>query len=133
MGKAVGVVVEAVDILPDMKQIQANIDLLEQITQYLPEFATYDSMKDLHDKTQTDQYQRIVGPALRALHTFLIEVDPGQLWGGLYKTPTPDGNILWAAPHFFTQHLHGGLDPCMYISITDDGSEFVIPFGEHAT
>ena len=55
MGKAVGVVVEAVDILPDMKQIQANIDLLEQITQYLPEFATYDSMKELHDKTQTDR------------------------------------------------------------------------------
>src|SRR6266487_1297859 len=82
MGKAVGVVVEAVDILPDIKQIQANIDLLEQITQDLPELASYDSMKDINELTQTDQYQRTVGPALRALHNFLNEVDPSQLWGG---------------------------------------------------
>jgi len=52
-------------------------------------------MKDVNEQTQTDQYQRTVGPALRALRTFLIEADPGQIWGGLYKTPTPDGNIQW--------------------------------------
>jgi hypothetical protein len=92
MGKAVGVVLDAVEILPDIKQIQANIDLLEQITQDLPELATYDS---LNEQTQTDQYQRTIGPALRALHTFLNEADSGQIWGGLYKTATPDGNILW--------------------------------------
>src|SRR6266702_1230030 len=95
MGKAVGVVVEAVEILPDIKQIQANIDLLEQITQDLPDLASYDSMKDIHEPTLTDQYQRTVGPALRALHNFLNEVDPSQLWGGLDKIVTPDGNILW--------------------------------------
>jgi internalin A len=95
MGKAVGVVVEAVDILPDIKQIQAHIDLLEHITQNLPELASYDSMIDVNQQTQTDQNQGVIGPALRALHTFLIEADPGQIWGGLYKTPTPDGNILW--------------------------------------
>jgi len=95
MGKAVGVVVGAVDILPDIKQIQANIDVLEQITQDLPELASYDSMKAMNELTQTDQYQRTVGPALRALHNFLNEVDPSQLWGGLDKIVTPDGNILW--------------------------------------
>jgi internalin A len=105
MGKAVGVVVEAVDILPDIKQIQANIDLLEQITQDLPEFASYDSMKDVNEQTQTDQYQRTVGPALRALRTFLIEADPGQIWGGLYKTPTPDGNILWLCDKHHEQYI----------------------------
>jgi hypothetical protein len=61
----------------------------------MPEFASYDSMKDVNEQTHTDQYQRTVGPALRALHNFLIEADPGQIWSGLYKTPTPDGNILW--------------------------------------
>jgi hypothetical protein len=105
MGKAVGVVVEAVDILPDMKQIQANIDLLEQIVQDLPGFASLDSMKDVEEQTQTDQYQRTVGPALRALHSFLNEADPGQIWGGLYKTPTPDGNILWLCDQHHQQYV----------------------------
>jgi internalin A len=105
MGKAVGVVVEAVDILPDTKQIQAHINLLEEIVQDLPEFASYDSMKDLNEQTQTDQYQRIVGPALRALHTFLIEADPGQIWGGLFQTPTPDGNILWLCDKHRQQYV----------------------------
>jgi internalin A len=103
MGKAVGVVVEAVDILPDIKQLQANIDLLEQITQNLPELASYDSMKDMNE--QTDQYQRTVGPALRALHNFLNEVDPIQLWGGLDKILTPDGNILWLCDRHRQQYV----------------------------
>jgi internalin A len=105
MGKAVGVVVEAVDILPDMKQIQAHIDLLEQITQDLPELASYDSIKDVNEQTQTDQFQRTVGPALRALHAFLLEADPGQIWGGLYKTLTPDGNILWLCDKHRQQYI----------------------------
>ena len=37
----------------------------------------------------------MTGPALRALHSFLVEADPGKNWGGLYETVTPDGNILW--------------------------------------
>src|SRR6266571_3264114 len=105
MGKAVGVVVEAVDILPDIKQIQTNIDLLEQITQDLPDVASYDSMKDMNEPTLTDQYQRTVGPALRALHNFLNEVDPSQLWGGLDKIVTPDGNILWLCDKHRQQYI----------------------------
>src|SRR6266568_2070074 len=105
MGKAVGVVVEAVDILPDIKQIQANIDLLEQITQDLPDLASHDSMKDMNEPTLTDQYQRTVGPALRALHNFLNEVDPSQLWGGLDKIVTPDGNILWLCDKHSQQYV----------------------------
>ncbi len=105
MGKAVGVVVEAVDILPDIKQIQANIDLLEQITQDLPDLASYDSMKDINEPTLTDQYQRTVGPALRALHNFLNEVDLSQLWGGLDKIVTPDGNILWLCDKHRQQYV----------------------------
>src|SRR6266704_2401120 len=105
MGKAVGVVVEAVDILPDIKQIQTNIDLLEQITQDLPDLASYDSMKDINEPTLTDKYQRTVGPALRALHNFLNEVDPSQLWGGLDNIVTPDGNILWLCDNHRQQYV----------------------------
>ena len=79
--------------------------MLEQIAQDLPEFASYDSMKDVDEKTQTDQYQRTVGPALRALHSFLIEADPGQIWGGLYNTLTPDGNILWLCDKHRQQYI----------------------------
>ena len=105
MGKAVGVVVEAVDILPDIKQIQANIDLLEQMVQDMPELASYDSTQRVDEQTQPDQFQRTVGPALRALHNFLNEVDPSQLWGGLDKTVTPDGNILWLCDKHRQQYV----------------------------
>jgi hypothetical protein len=79
--------------------------LLEQITQDLPDVASYDSATDVNELTQTDQYQRTIGPALRSLHNFLNEVDPGQIWGGLYKTPTPDGNILWLCDKHRQQYV----------------------------
>jgi len=42
-----------------------------------------------------EQQKQAEGAALRALHSFLKEVDPSGYWGGLQKTLTPDGNILW--------------------------------------
>jgi internalin A len=71
--------------------LQSYIDLMEEITKELPEIVDLDSMKGMH----TQSGQDAVGPALRALHSLLNEVDPGQKWAGLRKTPTPDGNILW--------------------------------------
>ena len=35
------------------------------------------------------------GLALRALHSFLKEIDPKEGWCGLHKVPTADGSILW--------------------------------------
>ncbi len=89
MGKAAAEVYDAVDV----KQMQANINLVEEVIKSLPEFVPLDSMKHL-DK-QPDRDQQLIGPALRALYRFLNEADPDQLWGGLYMTPTLDGNILW--------------------------------------
>ena len=37
----------------------------------------------------------MIGPALRALYSFLKEQDKAQIWGELQKVITPDGNILW--------------------------------------
>jgi internalin A len=87
MGKAIGAVVDEVDV----KQLQSYIDLMEEISKELPEIADLDSMKDVDKQSGQDA----VGPALRALHSLLNELDPSQKWGGLRKTPTPDGNILW--------------------------------------
>ncbi len=91
MGKAIGGVYDSVDIMP----MQADIDLLEEITNSLPEFAALDFMKDVAKQPGIEQIQQTIGPALRALHSFLDEKDHGRVWGGLNLTPTPDGNILW--------------------------------------
>lgn len=91
MGKAIGAVVDEVDV----KQMQTYIDLLDEITKELPEFADLASLKRLDKHPHPDQEQATVGPALRALYSFLKEADPSQIWGGLSKTLTPDGNILW--------------------------------------
>jgi internalin A len=101
MGKAVGNVFDAVDI----KQIQANIDLLEEIAKDLPEFASPDSIKDVDKQPQLERDQQAIGPALRALHAFLNEVDPSQTWGGLNETLTPDGNILWLCDKHRQQYV----------------------------
>jgi hypothetical protein len=101
MGKAIGAVYDAVDI----KQMDSNIGLLEEISRDLPEFASLDSMKNLDKESRADQEQQIVGPALRALYNFLNEADPAHIWGGLYKTSTPDGNILWLCDEHRQQYL----------------------------
>jgi internalin A len=46
-------------------------------------------------ETHFQHEQQAIGPALRALHSFLIQADSSKIWGGLDKTQTPDGNILW--------------------------------------
>jgi internalin A len=38
---------------------------------------------------------KISGAALRTLHEFLKEKDPDQVWGGLTRTTTPEGDVLW--------------------------------------
>jgi len=51
-----------------------------------------------------------IGPALRALYSFLKEKDKAQQWGGLQKVVTPDGNILWLCEIFaFANHQYHNL------------------------
>ncbi len=93
MGKAI----EALyDInTPDVKQLQATIGLVEQITNDLKDLPDLDEMKDIARLPQTGYDSQYIGSALRALHHYLQEVDPTSVWGGLQATLTPDGNILW--------------------------------------
>jgi internalin A len=90
MIQAVGNVVDALDF----KQVEAQLKLLELITEDLPEITEGKPMRT----TESQMYFRqghTIDPALRFLHSFLKEVDPQQFWGGLQKVVTSDGNILW--------------------------------------
>jgi internalin A len=91
MGKAIGEVYDEEVV----KQIEPNIELLEEISKQLPMIDGADSMQSMKAHARQDEGQQAVGPALRALYSFLKKVDPDQKWGGLAKTITPDGNILW--------------------------------------
>jgi internalin A len=91
MGKAIAEVYDEAFV----KQIQNYIGLLEEITKNLSEASTPDSMDRSATLPIMDKYQYNEGPALRALQIYLDKVDPNHIWGYLYKTATPEGNILW--------------------------------------
>jgi GTPase SAR1 family protein len=90
-GKIAGAVYDKA-IMDDLK---GRIGLLDEIAKNLPRAAALDSMKRVSVEPQLGQDIEAVGPALRALHSFLKEADTSCIWGGLHKILTPDGNILW--------------------------------------
>jgi len=91
MGKAIGAVYDGVDV----EYMKAQIDLMDEISHQLPEISLLDTLNDAVIDPQLNYEQRVIGPALRAIYSFLSKADPGHIWGGLNKTLTPDGNILW--------------------------------------
>jgi internalin A len=83
-------------INPDLiKTFQDQIDLLGKIIDDIPNLDVLDSVPSLTKQTRIVEEQQAIGPALRSLHAFLKEQDSNETWGGLHKTLTPDGNILW--------------------------------------
>jgi internalin A len=82
-------------INPALKAFQDQVDLLEKIIDDIPNLDVLDSVATVTRQTRIVEEQQAVGPALRALHAFLKEQDSSETWGGLHKTLTPDGNILW--------------------------------------
>jgi internalin A len=90
IGHAIGALVDEVNI----RQWETQIELLEKITEDLPDIPTIDDM-GRREQSLYSEKEQTEGPALRALHSFLVAADPSRYWGGLNKTVTPDGNILW--------------------------------------
>jgi hypothetical protein len=88
---ALGAVVDAVDF----KNFEAEIDLLEKVTEDLPEIVEGDAGSFERRYAHDGREETMIGPALRAVYGFLKEKDKAQFWGGLQKVVTPDGNILW--------------------------------------
>ncbi len=86
-----GAVIDAVDF----KNFEAEVDLLEKVTEDLSHIVESDPRSFEHTRAYDGQEEAMIGPALRALYSFLKEKDKAQFWGGLQKVITPDGNILW--------------------------------------
>jgi internalin A len=95
-----GKTLEAVLDEVDDKQWQNTITLLEEVTKDVARLPALDAMDRSTTVPILRKEQKMVGPALRALQSYLEAVDPHKIWGGLHKTVTPDGHILWlCAPH----------------------------------
>lgn len=90
LGYAASVAFDAAQFKP----MEDTANLVKEIVDSLPEIAALDS-PDITANPAGSMDHQAVGPALRALYNFLKEVDPEQVWGGLRKTLTPDGNIFW--------------------------------------
>ena len=76
------------------KRIDKWVELLEKITEDIPDIVERDPT-NLAERSHLGGFEQNVGPALRALHSFLKEADPNQYWDGLQKVVTEDGNIFW--------------------------------------
>jgi len=79
----------------DFKNFEAEIDLLAKLTEDLPTIVESDPRSFEHTHAHDGREETTIGPALRALYSFLKEKDKAQFWAGLQKIITPDGNILW--------------------------------------
>ncbi len=81
---------EVSDLIPTKEkyqQVNQQVELFKKIIESID-----------HDSTSLTHlrgFEQNVGPALRALHSFLKEADPNQYWDGLQKVVTEDGNIFW--------------------------------------
>jgi hypothetical protein len=89
-GEAIGKVVDATMI----KNVQQSLTLFETVVGDLAKMSG-NLPETRSGKFAQEEHERLTGPALRALHTFLDKVDENHQWGGLHKVPTPDGNIFW--------------------------------------
>jgi hypothetical protein len=78
-----------------MEEMKNNIKLMEAMTKNLPTFKAESASSVRASQDPVGPDQTATGAALRALYSFLTDVDKTQNWGGLEHTVTPDGNILW--------------------------------------
>jgi internalin A len=78
------------------KSIETSLNIFEAVLDTLPEeIGAADTAERLsRDRSRFKPFEA-EGPALRALHSFLKEVDKQEQWCGLHKTVTNDGNIFW--------------------------------------
>jgi internalin A len=92
---AVGAIVDAVDF----KNFDAQVQLLEKISEDLPDIVESDPLQPASRTFKEGRVDEAIGSALRVLYHFLNEVDPAHNWSGLTRIVTPDGNILWLCPY----------------------------------
>jgi internalin A len=76
--------------------IKNDLALTNALVKKLPEIKFDEDDHSFMDPNDRDRkFYKISGAALRTLHEFLKEKDPDQVWGGLTRTTTPEGDVLW--------------------------------------
>lgn len=85
---------------------QGRIELMKELSDKLPDIETSSPDSDfLEGRAMADKFPtQASGSSLRALRTFLDEVDPQQHWGGLKHVLTPEGHHLWLCEHHAKQY-----------------------------
>ena len=76
--------------------IKNDLALTQALIDKLPEVTFDDDERRFIDPDERNSRNRkISGASLRTLHEFLKRKDPDQVWGGLTRTITPEGDVLW--------------------------------------
>ena len=75
--------------------IKNDLALTKALVAKLPEIKSDDDEHSFIDDERGDRPNKISGAALRMLYEFLKQKDPEQVWGGLTRITTPEGDVLW--------------------------------------
>jgi hypothetical protein len=76
------------------KDVETSLQVFKTALEELPSLEAADARHLEPTRSRFDPFTA-EGPALRALHSFLKEIDPKEGWCDLHKVPTADGSILW--------------------------------------
>jgi len=77
------------------EKLELSIAIFEAALEAIPNVEPSNKAQKFSDSRILAENISIEGPALRALYSYLSEVDKERIWAGLHKTPTNDGNIFW--------------------------------------
>lgn len=77
------------------EKLELSIAIYEAALKALPALEPSTKSQKFNDSRILAEDISVEGPALRALYSYLSEIDKEHFWAGLHKTPTNDGNIFW--------------------------------------
>ena len=82
-----------------------QLDLMKELVKKLPEVEDRSEPEfRRYSEKSHDPRDPIAGSALRALRQLLDDKDPDHTWGGLNRTTTPEGHILWLCDYHRQQY-----------------------------
>jgi hypothetical protein len=95
-----------VDIkFPDFaKEYEDQLKLMEELIEKLPENERSRDSELAESMGEHKHSEFTMGVSLRALRHLLDEIDAKQVWGGLRKIQTPEGDHLWLCEHHAKQY-----------------------------
>jgi internalin A len=77
-------------------RVSAELDAMTEIVDQIPEFSRDSDLPAKDGRSDPDPSERATNEAdFRALESLLVKLDPDRGWGGLSRTVTPEGPILY--------------------------------------